>query len=80
MMLSYKMQAIQLSGQYNLNIVIMHTHKHINTFIHINSIDKVWKKIQKIVNSVISDSEIANNFFSSLDFSVFSKFSIIIMY
>ena len=39
-MVGYKKQGIQLYGQQNLNFVIMHTHKHIYTPIHINSIDK----------------------------------------
>lgn len=58
----------------------MHTHKHIYTLIHINSIDKDWEEIQKILTVLSLDSEIEDNFFSSLTFSVLSKFSVIIMY
>lgn len=53
----------------------MRTHNHMYTLIHINSIDKDKENTKKLI--VLSlDSEIADNFFSSLYFSVFSKFSI----
>ena len=71
MMAGYKKQGIQLYGQQNLNFVIMHTHKHIYTPIHINSIDKDWKEIQKILTVLSLDSEIADNFFLFILINIF---------